>query len=189
MRPSSASVQGHDTGADAGKRHAGFVTNDEPTAWCPNCGAEFRAGFAVCTDCGVAVVDTKPPEPDHTEATVEVGGWDEEQREGMELRLVTAGVPHRWEGELLVIPHASVPEVRQMIDAVERVGDPEPAVVITGDPTIGEIRFGFALVVAGALKVIGVVAAVASAVAAVWFYAQYPDEFPGRVVQPVLTVV
>ena len=29
--------------------------------FCPSCGAEYRAGFATCADCRVALVDSPPP--------------------------------------------------------------------------------------------------------------------------------
>jgi len=42
--------------------------------FCPDCGAEYRPGFAECADCGVALVSTPPPEdrPDPDSKTVEV---------------------------------------------------------------------------------------------------------------------
>ena len=29
--------------------------------WCPECGVEYREGFARCSDCGVALVNQPPP--------------------------------------------------------------------------------------------------------------------------------
>jgi hypothetical protein len=29
--------------------------------WCPQCRSEYREGFAVCADCGAALVDSQPP--------------------------------------------------------------------------------------------------------------------------------
>jgi hypothetical protein len=31
------------------------------TRWCPKCHGEYREGFVVCADCGVALVDSIPP--------------------------------------------------------------------------------------------------------------------------------
>ena len=33
------------------------------TLWCPQCGDEYREGFSECSDCGVALVATRPVEP------------------------------------------------------------------------------------------------------------------------------
>ncbi len=32
--------------------------------FCPECRAEYREGFKVCSDCNVDLVDTLPPEPE-----------------------------------------------------------------------------------------------------------------------------
>lgn len=36
-------------------------------AFCPKCRAEYREQYARCSDCGVALVPTLPPEPDTRE--------------------------------------------------------------------------------------------------------------------------
>ena len=46
-----------------------------PTGWCPKCRAEYREGFDVCADCGLALVDSLPsraearPSTGHEEPT------------------------------------------------------------------------------------------------------------------------
>ena len=70
------------------------------TKWCPNCGAEYREGGDACTDCGVALVDEKPVEPEHEDGEVvvyELGDWTEEQRGELDQRLQGEGIPHQWE--------------------------------------------------------------------------------------------
>jgi len=47
--------------------------------WCPECGAEYREGFARCSECGVALVNEPPPEteqlPEPGPEWVEVAGY------------------------------------------------------------------------------------------------------------------
>jgi hypothetical protein len=35
----------------------------EDTLWCPKCGSEYQAGYAMCADCGVPLVPTRPSRP------------------------------------------------------------------------------------------------------------------------------
>jgi threonine dehydrogenase-like Zn-dependent dehydrogenase len=35
-----------------------------PSLWCPQCRSEYREGFSVCADCGVALVKSLPPKAD-----------------------------------------------------------------------------------------------------------------------------
>jgi hypothetical protein len=37
-------------------------------SYCPRCGAEYRTGFMVCADCGVALVETPPIRPSGDDA-------------------------------------------------------------------------------------------------------------------------
>jgi len=47
--------------------------------WCPECGAEYREGFARCSECGVALVNEPPPEteqlPEPGPEWVEIAGY------------------------------------------------------------------------------------------------------------------
>jgi hypothetical protein len=50
-----------------------------PSKWCPEGHGEYREGFAVCADCGAALVETPPADADreaanHEEANREVVG-------------------------------------------------------------------------------------------------------------------
>lgn len=74
---------------------------DEPTVWCPSCGAEYRVGTAQCADCRVALVNERPAhlvDPDDEEGEedgglVEMGTWPKLQAQILRRRLETASVP------------------------------------------------------------------------------------------------
>jgi hypothetical protein len=76
---------------------------DEPTLWCPSCGAEYRVGSERCADCRVALVVEKPThlidlgEDDEDEAEddglIEIGEWPKIQAQVLRRSLETASVP------------------------------------------------------------------------------------------------
>jgi hypothetical protein len=45
-----------------------------PSRWCPECRSEYRERFAVCADCGVALVETLPPRADREKADRKIVG-------------------------------------------------------------------------------------------------------------------
>jgi hypothetical protein len=45
-----------------------------PSVWCPQCRSEYREGFAVCADCGAALVENLPPLADRQPTDREVVG-------------------------------------------------------------------------------------------------------------------
>jgi len=118
------------------------------TKWCPNCGAEYREGVDVCTDCGVALVDEQPVVPDHVGGEVvvyELGDWTEEQRGELDQRLQGEGIPHQWEtsegedtdadldpvdpwvlGTDLVVGEKDEEAVDRLLDEVEHPDELEP---------------------------------------------------------------
>jgi hypothetical protein len=75
---------------------------DDPTLWCPSCGAEYRVGTTQCADCRVALVTERPahlPDPDELDddtegdGLVEIGEWPKIQAQVLRRRLETASVP------------------------------------------------------------------------------------------------
>ncbi len=71
---------------------------EEPTLWCPSCGAEYRAGSTQCADCRVKLVSERPAELDDDTledagGLVEIGEWPKIQAQVLRRRLETANVP------------------------------------------------------------------------------------------------
>jgi hypothetical protein len=70
--------------------------------FCPSCRDEFREGYTTCADCGVALVDTLPPEGEpapEEQGEGTHGGWDQVFETGtafeaqmVALRLRDAGI-------------------------------------------------------------------------------------------------
>jgi hypothetical protein len=102
-------------------------------SWCPQCGAEYRAGFHECADCGVALVDEQPPPPprrsaaartstagnDHAIVEYLLDDWTGEQRLVLELELDGARIPYAWYGGRLQVGRAREEEVDAFIDSIE----------------------------------------------------------------------
>jgi hypothetical protein len=118
---------------------------DDPTLWCPSCGAEYEVGSTRCVDCRVALVTEKPEhvhphdefEPVSDGGLVELGDWPKLQAQILRRRLETAAVQVmiEWSGEAddrrgtLLVPesqadfaHAVVTE----IDVDDEVADDSP---------------------------------------------------------------
>ena len=76
---------------------------EEPTLWCPSCGAEYRLGSTQCADCRVGLVSERPEHLDQLDddeafdsdpgGLVELGEWPKLQAQVLRRRLETAGVP------------------------------------------------------------------------------------------------
>ncbi|HEX2038796.1 MAG TPA: RDD family protein [Acidimicrobiales bacterium] len=96
--------------------------------WCPQCGEEYRPGFAECADCGVPLVDVKPTpardDRDHGELEYDLDEWPHDRRAALELLLLGADVPHAWEGTHLVVGRAREREVDALVEQLE--GEPVP---------------------------------------------------------------
>jgi hypothetical protein len=117
--------------------------NEEPTLWCPSCGAEYRVGTTQCADCRVALVNEPPPELDDDDdesddaGLIEVGEWPKLQAQVLRRRLETAGVPVmiEWSGSgddrrgILFVPESQgdfANAVVTEIDVDDEVNDDSP---------------------------------------------------------------
>jgi hypothetical protein len=118
---------------------------DEPTVWCPSCGAEYRVGATSCADCRVALVAERPEHLDDLEdlddeadgGLFELGEWPKLQAQVLRRRLETAGVPVmiEWTGVaddrrgVLLVPEdqrAFGAAVVNEIDVDDEVSDDSP---------------------------------------------------------------
>jgi hypothetical protein len=123
---------------------------DEPTVWCPSCGAEYRVGATSCADCRVALVAERPEHLDDPEdlddeddgGLFELGEWPKLQAQVLRRRLETAGVPVmiEWTGVaddrrgVLLVPEdqgAFGAAVVNEIDVDDEVSDDSPHAYIT----------------------------------------------------------
>lgn len=71
-RPTRTAPASHLPGA--GRREPGVV-------FCPVCRSEYRAGTATCVDCGAALVEELPPEPEPGLRAADPEAWDQEDIE------------------------------------------------------------------------------------------------------------
>jgi hypothetical protein len=119
---------------------------DDPTVWCPSCGAEYRVGSTRCADCRVALVAERPADLDsgfdEEGALVELGEWPRLQAQVLRRRLETAGVPVmiEWsstpDGDrgILVVPDEQADfasAVVNEIDVDDEVSDDSPHAYVT----------------------------------------------------------
>lgn len=94
------------------------------TSLCPSCGAEYEPGVATCSECGVALDEGADEEP---VLVYEMEGWEPEERSALDRLLDAEGVPHRWEGDELVVPEGSEAQVDDLMDEIEYPDALEPA--------------------------------------------------------------
>ena len=123
---------------------------DEPTLWCPSCGAEYQMGSTRCVDCRVALVGEKPAHLDDPDLDddaddsdlVELGEWPKLQAQVLRRRLETAGVPVmiEWTGDaddrrgVLLVPGDQSEfgaAVVNEIDVDDEVADDSPHAYLT----------------------------------------------------------
>ncbi len=86
------------------------------TSLCPSCGAEYVAGVDTCADCGAPLGDDELGE---ATLVYEMEGWEPAEREALDGMLDAEAVPHRWEGDDLVVPERDEARVDELMDRLE----------------------------------------------------------------------
>lgn len=85
--------------------------------FCPECGVEYREGFAECSDCRVALVETLPlePESDHSGEgweTIEYAGYQAGQVPVLKSVLDAEGIEYFLTDESMDTIYGSLPLLR-----------------------------------------------------------------------------
>ena len=106
------------------------VGGSEPQAWCFQCGAGYAAEVASCVECGVATVSEPPGdvadvgEADEDQLEYDLHEYSSESRSMMESLLLGAGLPHAWQGAVLVVREADEEQVDTFVGAIDRAAAP-----------------------------------------------------------------
>lgn len=94
------------------------------TNFCPTCGAEYVAGVDTCAECGTPLGDDVLGD---ATLVYEMEGWEPAERQTLDEMLETEAVPHRWEGDDLVVPEENEARVDELMDRLEFPEALEPA--------------------------------------------------------------
>ena len=97
------------------------------TQWCPQCGAEYRAGYERCPDCDVALADEPPPPSprrrtdgrDHDDSAYDLSDWDAGRRRWLELMCEGAAIAYGWDDGVLRVADVHQDAVDEMVDSIE----------------------------------------------------------------------
>ncbi len=106
------------------------VGGSEPQVWCFQCGAGYAAEVASCVECGVATVSEPPAdvadvgEADEDQLEYDLHEYSSQSRSMMESLLLGAGLPHAWQGAVLVVRDADEEQVDEFVDAMQRAAAP-----------------------------------------------------------------
>lgn len=82
------------------------------TSYCPGCGAEYEAGVVACPACKIYLGDDDA-------LVYEMDGWEPGERAALGLLLDAESIPHRWEGDDLLVPEDVEERVDALMDRVE----------------------------------------------------------------------
>ncbi len=106
--------------------------------WCPECRTEYDPGIATCADCGAALVDELPPEPED-DPVVALEAHDITEAQIAEATLEAEGIP-----AYVQAPGSLVPNVDPMADEPPELevlvarDDAEAADAVLHEPAISE---------------------------------------------------
>ena len=106
------------------------VGGSESQVWCFQCGAGYAAEVASCVECGVATVDRPPAdatevgEAGEDQLEYDLHEYSSQSRSMMESLLLGVGLPHAWQGAVLVVREADEQQVDVFVDAVVRAAAP-----------------------------------------------------------------
>jgi hypothetical protein len=106
------------------------VGGSEPQVWCFQCGAGYAAEVAACVECGVATVPERPAdaadvgEAGEDQLEYDLHEYSSQSRTMMESLLLGAGLPHAWQGAVLVVREADEEQVDTFVDAMQRAAAP-----------------------------------------------------------------
>lgn len=106
------------------------VGGSEPQVWCFQCGAGYAAEVAACVECGVATVPQRPAnvaevgEAGEDQLEYDLHEYSSQSRTMMESLLLGAGLPHAWQGAVLVVRDADEDQVDTFVEAMQRAAAP-----------------------------------------------------------------
>ena len=106
------------------------VGGSEPQVWCFQCGAGYAAEVASCVECGVATVSEPPAdaadvgEAGEDQLEYDLHEYSSQSRSMMESLLLGTGVPHAWQGAVLVVREADEEQVDTFVGAIDRAAAP-----------------------------------------------------------------
>lgn len=102
----------------------------EPQVWCFQCGSGYAAEVAACVECGVATVSEPPAdvadvgEADEDQLEYDLHEYSSQSRSMMASLLLGVGLPHAWQGAVLVVREADEEQVDTFVAAVDRAAAP-----------------------------------------------------------------
>lgn len=85
---------------------------DVATAFCSRCGSQYTAEGVACPRCAALLGDD-------ADLVYEMDEWEEEERRALDALLEAEGIPHRWDGDDLLVPDADEERVDSLMDQVE----------------------------------------------------------------------